>query len=107
MDIGSCFTLQQEFEFARFEQAAGKTSAQRLSYMSAVPPIACDEAKHGATMLQKYIYEGTFFQKKNLAKRCKTLSKLIAKKCINYFADYAKRCNFALKIIAKRCKHNA
>jgi hypothetical protein len=53
MDIGSCFTLQQEFEFARFEQAADKTSAQRLSYMSAVSPIACDEAKHGATMLQK------------------------------------------------------
>jgi len=56
---------------------------------------------------KKNIYEGTFFQKKNLAKRCKTLSKLIAKKCINYFVNYAKRCNFALKIIAKRCKHNA
>ena len=97
----------EDSEFARFEQAADKTSAQRLSYMSAVPPIACDEAKHGATMLQKKIYMKALFPEKNLAKRCKTLSKLIAKKCINYFVNYAKRCNFALKIIAKRCKHNA
>ena len=97
----------EDSEFARFEQAADKTSAQRLSYMSAVPPIACDEAKHGATKIQKVYMKALFSRKKNLAKRCKTLSKLIAKKCINYFADYAKRCNFALKIIAKRCKHNA
>jgi hypothetical protein len=41
---------------------------------------------------------------KNLAKRCKISSKLIAKKCINYFANYAKRCNSAFEIIAKRCK---
>ncbi len=57
MDIGSCFTMQQEFEFARFEQAADKTSAQRLSYMSAVPPSARSGfgANNVANLMKKFL----------------------------------------------------
>ena len=79
MDIGSCFTLQQEFEFARFELAADKTSAQRLSYMSAVPPIACDEAKHGATKIHKVYMKALFSRKKILQKGVKHYQNLLQK----------------------------
>ena len=51
MDIGACFTMQQDNEFAKFTEAADKTLAQRLSY------YVCHTAHHNekqCTTRQKY-----------------------------------------------------
>ena len=53
MDIGACFTMQQDNEFAKFTEAADKTLAQRLSICRPRPPVASDLPARDRTKVQK------------------------------------------------------
>ena len=56
MDIGACFTMQQDVELARFEQAADKTLAQRLSIcLSPTHPSQATYQRETGQKYKKYV----------------------------------------------------